>query len=86
MVKNRLWRVDSIHKHGYNAPHRFLQTTEERLCNAELEAQNIAKQTSAFLGMPDWKIEVTQLDKRLLNGKWYSLVDYFLKTERKEDQ
>jgi len=76
MSKIRLWRVDSNHVRGYNAPQMFIETENERLCNAEAEAINLAKQSSRFSELPDWTIVVTQENKQKLNGKWYSSEEY----------
>lgn len=72
MSKIRLWRVDTSHIRGYCAPQMFIETENERLCNAEVEALNLAKQSSRFCDLPEWTLEVTQVNKQKFNGKWYS--------------
>ena len=54
----------------------FIETENERLCNAEAEAINLAKQRSRFSEISEWTLEVTQVIKQKLNGKWYSLEEY----------
>jgi hypothetical protein len=54
----------------------FIETESERLCNAEAEAINLAKKSSRFSEIPEWTLEVTQVDKQKFNGKWYSLEEY----------
>lgn len=76
MSKIRLWRVDSNHVRGYNAPQMFIETESERLCNAEAEAINLAKLKTRLSDLPGWTIEVTQVLKQKLNGKWYSNEEY----------
>ena len=82
MVKTRQWRVDSIHENGYNAPHFLLETTEERKCKAEAEALKTAKTISRLAGFSAWRLEVTLVNKKKLNGKWYSEEEYDYKTRR----
>lgn len=83
MSKIRQWRADTTHIRGYCAPQMFIETESERLCNAEAEALNLAKQSSRFADLPEWKLEVTQVNKQKLNGKWYSEDEYEYKTGRR---
>ncbi len=76
MSKIRLWRADTNHIRGYCAPQMFIETENERLCNAEAEALNLAKKSSRLSELPDWTLVVTQVDKQRLNGKWYSAEEY----------
>lgn len=81
MTKSRLWRVDSNHIRGYNAPQMFIETESERLHNAEAEALTLAKENSRLANLPGWTMTVTLLFKHKLNGKWYSKEEYNYKTK-----
>jgi hypothetical protein len=59
----------------------FIETENERLCNAEAEAINLAKLKTCLSDLPGWTIEVTQVLKQKLNGKWYSSEEYEHKTK-----
>jgi len=72
MGKTRLWRVDAKHVCGYHAPYMMIVTTEDRMYKAEAEALNEAKLNSRLSDFPKWNFEIYQVNKKLLNGKWYS--------------
>ena len=82
--KTRLWRVDSIHENGYNAPYFFIETTIERKSKAEAEALATAKNRSRLADFTQWTLTVTNVQKKKLNGKWYSQDEYYYKIKKKE--
>jgi hypothetical protein len=82
MGKTRLWRVDAIHTDGYHAQHLILESEEDRKCSAEAEALKTAKKKSRFSELSGWRLEVTLLNKKKFNGKWYSEEEYDYKTRK----
>lgn len=70
----RLWKVRSIHKLGYEAPHFFVETeskNRERYHEAEIEALKEAKKRTRLADFPEsWEIKVEKVNKVLKNGKW----------------
>lgn len=72
---SRLWKVRSIHRLGYEAPHFFVETESkprERYFEAEIEAIKEAKKRTRLADFPNsWEIRVEKVNKVLYNGKWH---------------
>ena len=70
----RLWKVRSIHKLGYEAPHFYVETESkprDRYHEIEIEALKEAKKRTRLADFPNsWEIRVEKVNKALKNGKW----------------
>lgn len=70
----RLWKVRSIHKLGYEAPHFYVETENkprDRYHEIEIEALKEAKKRTRLADFPNsWEIRVEKVNKVLKNGKW----------------
>jgi hypothetical protein len=83
MRKLRLWRVDCTSNLGYNAPSKFIVSEGDRLWKAEQMAIEEAQASSRLKDFPKtWTFTATLMDREFLNGKWYTLHDYSLKTSK----
>jgi len=83
MSKSRLWRVDAVHVRGYHAPLLYVETESPRRCDAETEAINKAEKLSPFATgdrFKLWSVEVSQVERRQLDGKWLTKEYYERKT------
>ena len=63
----QLWRVEMIHRNGYQAPALLVEATERKEAHKE-----VMKMKLRLLEFPNsWSFQLTRLNVRRFNGKWY---------------
>ena len=66
--KLQLWRVEWVHRNGYQAPYQVVEAKEYQ----EVHNQVLKNRTSRLLDFSDsWYFRIINLNKIQVNGKWY---------------
>ena len=63
----RLWRVEWVHRNGYQAPYQIVEAKKYKEVH-----KFIMESGSRLLNFPNsWSFVITDLHKTQKNGKWY---------------
>lgn len=68
----QLWRVDLIHRNGYQAPYQLIEVQKSKTKSDYRVVHKMVKEMNLrLLDFPHkWSFKLTKLDKIKVNGKW----------------